>query len=136
MKEKGRLSALAALHVVSTITDFSRGELRQNIEYSGTRFPRLSRAYEDELLDAVAVAEFSLRLVGILTSLLREFMGANVTLYPQGLRQHEADKINRMVRHPKANDLFHGWDFLALANFMLNQRSLSFHSNHTLLLTP
>lgn len=62
-------------------------------------------------------------------------MGANVTLYPQNLRQDVANDINRMARHSKANDSFHGWDFLALANFMLRQRSVFSCSNYILLLT-
>ncbi|RPB11366.1 hypothetical protein P167DRAFT_536792 [Morchella conica CCBAS932] len=98
---------------------------RRRVEYSGTIFPRFTLAYEDDLASAVTVAEFSLRLMEVLTSVLREFLIANAAAYPLGWRQMKADEINRMVGHRKADVLFKGWDFLALANIvMAHSRSL------------
>lgn len=88
-------------------------------------------AYEEDLADAVGVAEFSLRLMHILTSLLREFLETNINSYPQRLRQDTADNINKMVRQRKADDSFHGWDFLALANLIIYQRFSSSYLRHT-----
>lgn len=105
----------------------SKSEPRRNIQYIGTIFPRLTMAYEDDLADAVAVAEFSLRLMQILTSVLREFLETNIASYPQYLRQRAADNINKMARQRKADDSFHGWDFLALANLIIYNKFVISH---------
>ncbi|KAH0610282.1 uncharacterized protein H6S33_011809 [Morchella sextelata] len=103
----------------------SENRARRRVEYSGTIFPRFTLAYEGDLASAVTVAEFSLRLMEVLTSVLREFLVANAAAYPLSWRQMKADEINRMVRHRKADVLFKGWDFLALANIiMAHSRSL------------